>query len=150
MVLRIEKDFDGSKQLYERHENTINRLTLKKMSKLTSRILKNVDYNAVLKRRLRNMKLYQNHLAMLNDLNIPNTIAPLVYPFYLKGRGDDLRQKLKRKGIIVTRYWASAFSRLSSYSFEDDLATDLIGLPIDQRYSDKDISYVSKTIKSLL
>jgi hypothetical protein len=150
LLVRIEKGYDRSKQLYERHENTIDRLKLKKMSILTSRILKNVDYNAVLKRRLRNMKIYQNHLGSFNDLYVPSTIAPIVYPLYLKDRGDSIRQKLKKKGIIVTRYWASAFERLNHDSFEDRLATDLIGLPIDQRYSDKDISYVSKTIKSLI
>lgn len=150
LLLRIEKDFQMSQRLYERHEDTIDRLTLKKMSKLTSRILKSIDYKAVLERRLRNMKLYNNHLASVNDLSVPNTVAPLIYPLYLKGRGDDIRQSLKKKGIIVTRYWANAFSRLSPDSFEDSLATDLIGLPIDQRYNDEDILYVSKTITSLL
>lgn len=136
--------------LYERHEDAMSRLALKRMSKLTSRMLKNIDYDAALKRRLRNMKLYENVLGSLNDLTVPNTIAPLVYPLYLKGRGDNLRQKLRKKGIVVTRYWASAFSRLSPDSFEDNLATDLIGLPIDQRYNDEDISYVSSTIRALL
>lgn len=150
LIQRVEKGYDNSKQLYLRHEDTINHLSLKKMSLLTARILKSIDYDAVLKRRLRNMQLYHSKLAGINDLSVPTTIAPIIYPLYLKGKGDDLRQILKKKGIIVTRYWASAFDRLSPDTFEDDLATDLIGLPIDQRYNDEDISYVSKTIKSLL
>lgn len=124
-------------------DNSLNNQPIKLMSKLTTTILSSVDYEGVKQRRLENFKTLHDALKATNELNIDlaEFDVPMEYPYFV--HDDELRKKLIKNKIYVTTYWSPLGKKL----FEAQLQKYLLPLPIDQRYSEKDMNFIIKIIK---
>jgi dTDP-4-amino-4,6-dideoxygalactose transaminase len=115
-------------------------------------VLRRIDYAKVRNQRRHNFAMYHSHLAHYNELRLEvrDDQVPMCYPF-LPVRTID-RQILHSKGLFVGQYWQDCLnpSRPPNFEWERRLSSELLALPSDQRYSDKDITRVIETILSLL
>ena len=101
-------------------------------------------------------KLRQNNWKFLNKLlenkyngifnKISNDEIPLGLILLVKDR-DKLRKFLLKKRIFTSIHWPIK-QKLSKSTFKFDyyLANHIITIPIDQRYTKKDMFYIAKTI----
>jgi hypothetical protein len=148
LLNRIDKGFVASYHDYEENEVRLDHVPLKRMSKLTGRVLKSIDYVAVQKRRIENMRLYHQALGDKNTLPLTAklTAAAHTYPF-MADNAEAVRQNLFSKGVYPFQYWKKVLARVDSQTFEYALSENIIGLPMDQRYTEEDIKKVIAIVK---
>lgn len=119
---------------------------IKRMSKLTQRIMQGVDYEAIAQRRRANYILLQETLGNSNHLHLPleDDAVPMVYPYFVPVQ--DLREELIANKIFVARYWPNVLEWTNDGGLEYLLALQTQHLPIDQRYGEEDMKCVLKKI----
>jgi len=144
---------DGAKSGYNKfklNDAKLNSLPLKRMSMFTNRLMRNINFEEIRKRRNENFNFIHNQLKKINELspiiNNEKINAPMAYPF-LKKSNDKLRLKLIKNKIFVATYWPNVLEWTKEDSWENYLTENLIPLPIDQRYNIDDIRTLLKYIR---
>lgn len=133
-------------EAYEEHvreENALCEPDPKKMSALTSRILLSVDYEEVCRARNRNFSYLHDRLAGYNLFRFEpcDVNGPLCYPLITEW--PKLREFLISKRIFVPTYWKDVLGRTSASSTESSFVQNLIPLPCDQRYGEREMETVA-------
>jgi|APSaa5957512535_1039671.scaffolds.fasta_scaffold22078_4 hypothetical protein len=121
------------------------------MSILSERLLSNVNFDEVRKIRNDNFEFLRNELGDLNELIIDkNEVDCFCYPLLLKKPID--KQKLYNEKIFIPSLWLDTVHRDEhlNFPFECKLSRELLPLPIDHRYTSKELQRVSNTIKRLI
>ena len=149
---RIEKGCNAAYAERMMNEERINNSDVLQMSKLTTELLKNVDYDCVAERRLANFKTAHALWGKINKLNpaefINDDCVPMVYPLVLEN--DDMVKILTENQIYTGRWWNHVLTEVPSGSFESYLSRYMIPVPIDQRYDDSTLSEISRVILNSL
>jgi len=119
---------------------------IRKMSRLTQRIMQSIDYEVVAKKRRENYQYLQETLGSKNNLKIKleKDAVPMVYPFLAPTKG--IRNKLIENKIFVARYWPNVMDWTTEKDIEYLLAYQMQPLPIDQRYGKDHIFSIEKII----
>ena len=115
---------------------------LKRMSNLTERIMRSIDYDAVASKRRDNYQFLEAHLRPLNllHLHISEDVVPMVYPFLTND--SSLKQRLIQEKVFVPTFWPNVLQWCCSDDFEYKLADNTLFLPIDQRYGLDDMKRI--------
>ena len=123
---------------YQHAEESLAECEPKQMSRLTDRILSSIDFDSVSKKRRENYLFLHRALGKDNQLSVDvsSVTAPLCYPLLTSDSG--LRVRLVNERIFVPTYWTDALSRVSS-GWAERMVRNLLPLPIDQRYAQKDM-----------
>ena len=123
---------------------------IKRMSKLTQRMMKGIDYETIAQRRRTNYQMLHEALGKENNVELlmEDDSVPMVYPYFVSVKG--LREKLIENKIFVARYWPSVLECTTSDDIDYQLAFQMQPLPIDQRYGEEDIKYIITTIQNYL
>ena len=152
LLERIDSNAEKGYHNFLGAEHALGQEPLKKMSKLTETILASVDYQKVRETRMRNFRFLHKALAKDNELvgsiNFEITEPPMIYPLLTKR--DGLRTALIEKKIYIPTYWPNVLDWTKFGDWEFYLVNYLIPLPIDQRYSTKDLGRVVSIVKSWL
>lgn len=121
---------------------------IKRISKLTKKILYSIDFEEVKAKRIANFQVLHDALKTYKpNRDIPDISSfncPLVYPFFCED--GKLKKKLIDKKIFVATYWPNVFNWCKETSLEYQFADRVIAIPIDQRYNDKDMKYIIEII----
>lgn len=163
LKIEFQKDYsyDRCLHLLKRHElmpmdgyndfkessHKIAQSSVSSMSVLTQRILASLDYEAMKERRLLNFILLHEHLEDYNKLLIPpmdSLSCPMVYPYYTKD--SDLKKRLIANQVFVATYWPNVLNWCKEEDVEYKLATQIVPLPIDQRYGEGDMMRIIEII----
>lgn len=142
LQLRQEKGAEAGFASYQLNENKLDHLPMMKMSEYTYDVLRGVDYEIVREKRRANYKILHDALGEMNELPLPemDTFAcPMVYPFIGHGNNEALRKSLRDNRIYTATYWPNIGSMISTNSYEEFLAKNIIPLPCDQRLNESDI-----------
>ena len=154
LIQRIEQGPEDSYLLYKQSESILKSTGPAKMSTLSRRILSTIDYDRTSEQRRSNFRLLHESLYKINLLtnvlsdelsNTPQLSVPMIYPLVVEN-GNLLRQYLINHKIFVAKYWQDVLENESSSELETFYVENLIPLPIDQRYSRRDILKVIDTI----
>ena len=123
---------------------------MKKMSKITDKILSGIDYEKVMNVRKENFLLLANELDNKNLLKINSSqeITPMVYPLFIEK--ENLKGKLIENKIYAATYWPNVLKWCSCNQFEYNLAKYIISIPIDQRYNKEDMRYIVEFLKQYI
>jgi hypothetical protein len=152
LLERIDISAEEGYQSFLDSERVLGLEALKKMSRLTESLLASVNYQKVRETRMRNFRFLHNALSKDNELessiNFEIIDAPMIYPLLTKK--DGLRSALIEKRIYIPSYWPNVLDYTKLGDWEFYLAKHLIPLPIDQRYSPKDLGRVVSIVKSWL
>lgn len=145
---RLELGPEAGFEDFKINEKNLDNEPLKEMSVLTQSILtKSIDYNFVAKRRNLNYNYLHNHLQHLNTLPIKfdEGLSPMVYPFLSNSK--DLREKLIENRVFVAAYWLDVLERCEKDSLEHFYTSNLVALPIDQRYGEGEMKQIVELVK---
>lgn len=115
---------------------------IKKMSSLTNSILGTINYEEVAIKRFKNYRFLENFLKNDNQfsLEIEASSVPMVFPFWTKDKS--LKKRLLENKIYTPTYWPNVIEWCESDSFEFKLTSEVVYLPIDQRYSIMDMKKI--------
>lgn len=121
---------------------------IKRMSKLTQRMMQGIDYEAAAQRRRANYQLFHETLGKENNIVLPleDDTVPMVYPFLAPVK--ELREKLIENKVYVARYWPNVLDWTSKDDIEYLLAYQMQPLPVDQRYGEEDMDYILNIIRN--
>jgi hypothetical protein len=115
----------------------------REMSELTRRILCSVNYQSIKSIRRRNFSILHSALGHYNRLSenvlqpgLKDIPDPYCYPFLIE---HGIRELLVQEKIYIPALWQEILDRNETDTFEYYLSGHLLCLPIDQRYSEKDM-----------
>jgi hypothetical protein len=134
LLERVELGPEAGYTDFKAADVSLRNSPMKHMSKLTQRLLGAADVAGAKERRKQNFRLLQSGLGKSNKLKIGNAdAAALCYP-YMTSKGGELRDRLIRNKIFVPTFWPNVLEWCAPEELEYRLATELLPLPIDQRY----------------
>lgn len=127
---------------FKSSSHTMCRQPLLLMSNLTKKIFETIDFERVKAKRNDNFLLLHQQLKESNQLVLGNDISgALIYP-YLNTKRTKLKERLIQDEIYVATYWPNILLSEPIESEEYKLASLLVNLPIDQRWSEGDMFYI--------
>lgn len=145
LLKRIDLSAEEGYADFRRADDGLDNQPIKRMSKLTQRIMLSIDYEAAaMKRRENYLKLHEvlgeeNNL----QLTLDEDAVPMAYPFLTPIQG--LREKLIENKVFVARYWPNVLEWTTKDDIEYLLANQMQPLPIDQRYGEE-MKYIIKIV----
>lgn len=116
---------------------------IRRMSKLTQYLLQSIDFCNIRNKRRNNFRLLHEKLRRTNQLSIPDMDSfscPMVYPYYAKDTA--LKKRLIDNKVFVATYWPNVLEWCKSTDIEYQLSNDIVAIPIDQRYSEKEMNKI--------
>jgi hypothetical protein len=133
---------------FRRAEDSLDDVAPRRMSKLTSRLLRSVDFEAARKRRIANFEFLHARLAGMNQLalDVRKLDGPLCYPLLLAKPG--MRDRLLAENVFVPTYWREVLDRVPAGSFEAQWVERGLPLPCDQRYEIVDLERIVEILQS--
>lgn len=151
LLKRIELGAREGFSDYKSNEREFENRSLARMSRLTKKLLFNIDYNWVRSRRNTNFIELHSALQAFNQLShiidSDSITGPMMYP-YLSDNSRHLREHLHKHNIFTPTYWPQiSESGNGSNAFARYLAEHLIPLPIDQRYRRCDMRRIVSVIE---
>ncbi|WEV19607.1 hypothetical protein [Clostridium perfringens] len=151
LLKRIDIGANDSYLEFKKNSKLHSNQEIKEMSNLSRRILESIDYSTYKKIRNENFKRLDSVLKNYNEfkINIDYIDGPMIYPFLIKG-GEEIKKYLIENNIYVATYWNEVLEKVEMNSTEEYLVKNLIALPIDQRYSDKEMNLILDLINKKL
>ena len=147
LVKRIDLSAEDGFKDFRRVDEGLDNQPIRKMSKLTQRMMQGVDYESAAQRRRANFQILHKVLGKENNLefNLEDDAVPMVYPYLVPVEG--LREKLIENRIFVARYWPNVMDWTKPEDIDYLLAYQMQPLPIDQRYGVDDMNSIISIIK---
>jgi len=133
---------------FKKNEESLINQPIKKMSKLTQRLLSTIDYQNIASKRKQNFEFLYSKLSKRNQLsfNFKSEDVPMVYPFLIEN-GVDVKKKLIKNKIFVATYWSNVTNWVKTDDLEMKLINDLVLLPIDQRLTKRELNRIIKVLR---
>lgn len=146
LLKRIDLSAEAGYADFRIVDDGLDHQPIRKMSRLTQRLMQGIDYDAAAQRRRKNFQMLHAALGQNNRLELPveDEAVPMVYPYFSLVK--NLRKKLIDNKIFVATYWSNVLDLVKENCVEYDLTSNLIPLPIDQRYGKEDMEIIIKTI----
>ncbi len=146
LLIRTDRNAEDGYSDFISNDNSLKNQPIQKMSKLTHKILSSLDYEQIKLKRIENFEFLNKHLLEMNHLELirPENQVPQTYPFWTKKAST--KKRLLENKIYCASYWPNVLEWCEAESLEYQLATELVHLPIDQRYTIEDM----RTIKGLV
>lgn len=147
LLKRIDMSAEEGYADFRKVDDGLDNQPIRRMSKLTQRIMQSIDYEAAAKRRRENYSLLHKALCGENYLELPleEDAVPMVYPYLALVKG--LREKLIENKVFVARYWPNVLGWTTKDDIEYLLACQMQPLPVDQRYGEEEMKRIIEIIK---
>lgn len=131
---------------FQRNDASLCDSDMKRMSALTESLLCSIDYEVAKKKRIENYEYLHAQLTSRNLLFLARgrDDIPMVYPYLLD---YEIKQQLIDHKIFVATYWNNVFDWCTPNQWEYQLATNMVSLPLDQRYGEKEMKLIIEKIK---
>ena len=143
---RIEYGPERGYASFRNNSAELLEVPVRRMSHLTQRLLRNIDYAQVSAKRRTNFSTLHDGLGSLNELKfgLMDADVPMAYPFYTHVRA--LRQRLIENRVFVAKYWPNVVRWTKPGDLERDYAENIVPLPVDQRYCPSDMKRILSLI----
>lgn len=128
-------------------EQTLTDSPMRSMSVLTHMLLQNADYEMIATLRKQNYQKLDRLLGKENRYTpiLREECIPMIYPFLVED--EELRHRLVSEyHIYIPQWWKVLLERDGMTSFEERMIRYLLPLPVDQRYSGKDMEAIASCI----
>ncbi len=150
LTKRIDISAEAGYSDFTNQEEELIGQPVKRMSNLTQHLMQSIDYQAAASQRRQNYLQLQRELSSSNAINISCTSdsIPMVYPYLPKSPFIGLRKYLIENRIFVASYWPNVLIKSNEGSIEHKLASQMLPLPIDQRYGKEQMAYMLSLIRN--
>ncbi len=147
LVKRIDLSAEDGFKDFRRVDDGLDNQPIRKMSKLTQRMMQGIDYDSAAQRRRANFQILHKALGKENnlELQLEDDAIPMVYPYLVPVEG--LREELIQNKIFVARYWPNVLDWTTKDDIDYLLAYQMQPLPIDQRYGEEELSKLIEIVK---
>ena len=147
LVKRIDLSAEDGFKDFRRVDDGLDNQPIRKMSKLTQRMMQGIDYESAAQRRRANFQMLHEALGKENnlELHLDDDAVPMVYPYLVSLEG--LREKLIENKIFVARYWPNVLDWTKPEDIDYLLAHQMQPLPVDQRYGVEDMNRIISIVK---
>lgn len=114
-----------------------------RMSRLTGKLLSSIDFNSTESARTENYRYLHGMFGSVNQLagTIPESCPAISYPLMVDS-ADEVRQKLIDSRVFVPVFWPTARKFCSGGSAESIFIENVVHIPVDQRYSERELSVI--------
>ncbi|WP_273150346.1 hypothetical protein [Methylophaga thiooxydans] len=151
----LKRASEGARAGYDdflRAETTLEDTTPRRMSNLTSKLLRSVDFPEVAAVRQSNFDYLNSAFGAMNTLEWHRESGdiPLCYPLMLKQSVSEVRKKLAGSNIFCPTYWPEVLERVRPDSWDAKLVNNTLHLPCDQRYSLEDLKSMTDIVFGVL
>lgn len=119
--------------------------SLLKMSILTENLLHGIDYEFIKNSRTKNYSYLAKRLGNINRLRLRDIEGAFAYPLMLEN-ADALRKNLIQNNVYVPLLWPNVLTESFATPLDRELASDILPLPCDQRYTEEDMEYICNLI----
>ncbi len=142
LLKRIDMSAEDGYADFRKADDGLDHQPIRKMSKLTQRIMQSIDYESAARKRRENYLMLHEALGDENNLTLPldDDTVPMVYPFLVPIKG--LREKLIDNKVFVACYWPNVQEWTTKDDYEYILASQMQPLPIDQRYDEREMDSI--------
>ncbi len=147
LIKRIDLSPEEAYADFQTNDNSLKNLPIMQMSKLTQRLLLSINFEEIKKKRLENFHYLHQRLKERNNLEISLNEGdiPMVYPFRTK-YAFQLKKYLIENKVFSAMYWPNVLNWCSDKNNAYKLTEEILALPIDQRYNDKDMNRIINLI----
>lgn len=147
LLKRIDLSAEQGFVDFRKVDDGLDNQPIRKISKLTLRIMQSIDYESAAKKRRENYQMLHEVLGKENNLELPldDNAVPMIYPFFAPTKG--LREKLIENKVFIARYWPNVLEWTTEKEIEYLLANQMQPLPIDQRYGREDMKRIIEIVK---
>ena len=121
---------------------------VKRMSRLTNNLLHGIDYKMVAMKRQRNFDFLNVEFQCINELELKSVYGAFMYPLLIQN-GSVVRKELQKEKIYIPTLWPNVLEECNPDSLEYRYATNILPIPVDQRYEIEDMKYLTEVIKSV-
>ena len=151
LTKRIDRSAQEAYDDFKANDKLLASVGMRRMSRLTESIMEGIDFSAKANRRIRNFHYLDKTLRDSNQFKwaMNYGTVPMVYPYYVED-GERLRQHLIDNQIFCARYWPNVLEWCKPEDLEYQLAENLVCIPIDQRYGEKEMEYILKKISECI
>ncbi len=143
---RLDLGAEAGYGAFKELSRSLSEQPIRRMSRLTERLMKSIDYQMIAQRRRENYSYLHEHLATTNHLRLAmdDDAVPMVYPYLSQSEG--LRDKLIENKVFVARYWPNVLEWAERNDLEYRLTLQTQYLPVDQRYGMRDMERIIRCI----
>jgi hypothetical protein len=147
LMKRIDLSAEEGFKDFRRVDDGLDKQPIRKMSKLTLRMMQGIDYEAAAQRRRTNYQILQDAIGKDNtlELHLEDDAVPMVYPYLVSVEG--LREKLIDNKVFIARYWPNVLDWTKQEDIDYLLAFQMLPLPDDQRYNEEEMKRIVKVLK---
>lgn len=142
---RAEKNAQTYFREYQENEKELDNQPLLLMSKLTHILLGAIQYQRIKRIRTSNYRYLRKKLEKYNGIKTKNIVGAYSYPFYIEN-ADELRKKLINEKIFVPTLWPNVLELEKEDEISYKFAKNILPLPLDQRYNEKDMEFIINII----
>lgn len=149
LLKRIDRTPQEAYADFQANESHFEAVGMRQMSRLTAAMMNGFDLQAKAAQRRQNYMSLDRVLHASNrlPLRLTDTAVPFVYPYYVED-GAELRQWLIDHQVFCARYWPNVLAWCDASSIESQLATNVVCIPIDQRYGEAEMQHILSLIEA--
>lgn len=144
LTKRIDISPEAGYDDFHKVSASFHNMPIRRMSKLTKRLMQSIDYERVAQQRIDN---YNTLRRALGGQELHYGEVPMIFP-YESADGQDLRKHLIDNKIFVAKYWPNVDEWTEEDSTERLMANHILPLPIDQRYGKEDMNRIIEIINN--
>ena len=130
LLKRADIDAEAGYADFRKNDDALCGEPIKKMSRLTEKILCSIDYDKVHSIRRHNYQLFETKLGSSNKIHfiLKEGSVPMIYPYWTN---VCIRENLINKRIYTATYWQNVLNWTNVGDIENILTQMLIPLPIN-------------------
>lgn len=144
---RLEENASKFYEGYKYNDKYLEDRPVRRMSLISENILRAVDYESVKIRRSENWRYVSDRLSQYNALTPVKSEGPFAYPLLIDN-GMKMKKRLSEKRIYLPTLWPNIIEECAEGTIEKEYASNILPIPIDQRYSLKDMKAMCEIVES--
>lgn len=148
LLMRPDIGAEAAYNEFKKNDSEIDELHIQEMSILTKLLMGNINYKTTKIKRCNNFQYLHANLKEMNELpiRINKKAVPMAYPLLIKKPG--LKEYLIGNKIYIPKYWDGLEKVIPTDAFSNYLTNNLLPLPIDQRYGEKEMKRIVDVINA--
>jgi len=144
---RFEENASKFYEGYKYNDEYLIGRPVRRMSLITENILRALDYEAIKIRRNENWKYVSDRLSKYNGLTPLKSEGPFAYPLLIPD-GMKIKKRLSEKFVYLPTLWPNVMEECAEGTVENEYASNILPIPIDQRYSLQNMEMMCEIIEN--
>jgi len=134
--------------IYKSYEEAKDHTTItpQKIPLISTFILKNLDFEYIMKKRISNLNILYKNLKSLSLFKMKDIKSPFTFPisFHDHETRESFRKLMTNNHVFPPVHWDLPNEVKNEFIYEKQLSDRILSLPIDQRYETNDMVMITE------